>query len=84
MSIDVNELRERLDYAPETGEFFWRSVSGSRTDLVGRRAGSVDQRGYRRITFDGKLYSAHRLAFLYMFGRWPNGDIDHANGNKGR
>lgn len=31
---------------------------------------------------DYKLYQAHRLAWLYVYGRFPNGQLDHKNGNK--
>jgi HNH endonuclease len=26
-------------------------------------------------------YSAHRLAFMFMEGKWPNDEIDHVDGN---
>jgi hypothetical protein len=32
--------------------------------------------------FDSKIYLAHRLAFLYMIGRWPEADTDHVNLNR--
>ena len=25
---------------------------------------------------------AHRLAWFYVYGAWPNGDLDHINGDK--
>ena len=29
------------------------------------------------ITVDGKRYRAHRLAWLYVYGAWPLGRLDH-------
>ena len=38
--------------------------------------------GYVIIRVDGKLYRAHRLAFLYMDGGLPELDVDHIDGCK--
>ena len=35
--------------------------------------------GYVHIQVDGKRHKAHRLAWLWMTGRMPEGDLDHAN-----
>lgn len=32
---------------------------------------------YRIIGLAGVTYKAHRLAWLYHYGEWPDGDIDH-------
>jgi hypothetical protein len=75
--IDGNRLREILHYTPDTGVFVWR---------VGCRAGDVagcpNSHGYRRILINGRSYKEHRLAWLYTEDEWPNGDIDHINGDK--
>jgi hypothetical protein len=75
--LTQERLREVLHYDPDTGVFTWlRDTSRVR---AGRQAGSLDAKGYRRIQFEGKGYKAHRLAFLYMLGRWPIGTPDHRN-----
>jgi hypothetical protein len=38
--------------------------------------------GYWCIRLDGVLYLAHRLAWLYMYGLWPPGQIDHISGER--
>lgn len=38
--------------------------------------------GYIRIRVDGVRYAAHRVAWLLHTGQWPNGEIDHINGDR--
>ena len=68
-------LRELLLYDPETGVFTWRA--NRRRVKAGDVAGYVDPRGYIQIGIDGSLHRANRLAWLYMTGEWPAGDVDH-------
>jgi hypothetical protein len=44
---------------------------------VGDVAGSLNRQGYIRIAIDYKYYLAHRLAWLYVYGEWPSGRLDH-------
>lgn len=37
--------------------------------------------GYVSIGVNRKDWLAHRLAFLFMTGSWPVGDVDHVDGN---
>lgn len=77
-TVTQQRLRELLWYCPATGIFEWkRSAKGRK---MGRPAGCKSAVGYIVIRIDGVLYQAHRLAFLYIYGRWPNGDIDHKDG----
>lgn len=75
--ITAIELRERLSYDPNTGDWIW--LQSPRAGWVGRPAGALDAKGYWIIKIDGKSYKASRLAFLYMTGEWPPEEIDHIN-----
>ena len=77
--LTANRLRKVLSYAPTTGIFRWK-VSASTRAPVGTIAGAKNGRGYRQIRFDGRPYSASRLAWLYMTGKWPNSEISYLNG----
>lgn len=74
-------LRELLDYDPATGLFVRRAVEGLQERWHDKPAGYV-LRGYLVITVDGRKYRAHRLAWLYIHGKWPEQEIDHRDGNK--
>lgn len=75
--LTQSRLREVLEYQPETGIFI--RISGYQK-RIGKVAGRVHpKRGYREIHIDGKLYYAHRLAWLYMTGEWPKDEVDHKN-----
>lgn len=74
-----NLLAELLNYDPVTGVFTWK-VARSGTVKVGDVAGYVCKKdGYRHIWIGERLYTASRLAWLYMTGEWPVFTVDHEN-----
>lgn len=77
--LTAERLRKLLHYDPETG-IFTRTANRGNTK-VGWVAGSLDNRGYRCVTVDGRRYKCHRLAWLYVYGVWPSGVIDHVDHN---
>jgi hypothetical protein len=78
--LTQDRLKQLLHYDPETGLFTWL-VSTARCVKVGDVAGAYDKKGYRVIQIDGKQYQAHRLAFLYMTGKFPTNGTDHIDGD---
>jgi hypothetical protein len=85
--LTADRLREVLRYDPETGAFTWL-VKTSRKVRIGSEAGSARPSthrtpGKRRIKIDGLTYQANVLAFLYMTGRMPEGDVDHRDNDPG-
>ena len=76
-ALDLADLQRQLTYCPATGVFRWR-VDHSRV-RIGDIAGTLNSRGYRKIEVGGRSYAAHRLAWLFVNGKWPSADIDHIN-----
>jgi hypothetical protein len=82
MELTVEQLKDTLDYDADTGVFVWK-IRPSKAVRAGDVAGCVEKRiGYITIGIAGRVYKAHRLAWLYVYGSWPKGLIDHINGNK--
>jgi hypothetical protein len=73
-------LKEILEYNPESGLFIWK-VRKSRRSAIGSGAGTRSKKGYFSISIDSKVYRSHRLAWLYVYGKFPENGIDHINGN---
>jgi hypothetical protein len=79
MSLTANELKQLVRYDAETGLFYWAGKP-----RVGVRIGALageQNIAYPRIRLRRIEYKAHRLAWLYVHGEWPSGDIDHINGD---
>lgn len=75
--LTQERLKQVLDYESETGIFRWKKAHrGTRAD---RLAGTDHKEGYISINIDYRLYLAHRLAWLYVYGELPASDVDHVN-----
>lgn len=83
-AVTAEILRELMHYDPITG-IFTRKVRTAQRNKVGDRAdfqGAGRLRCYRQIGFKDEKILAHRAAWLYVHGKWPENSIDHINGNK--
>jgi len=79
--LTAQRLRAVLAYDAGTGDFTWLVQPNGRVS-AGAAAGRTNSLGYRQIQVDGRLYLAHRLAWLHVYGEWPSLDLDHADRNK--
>ena len=80
--MNQNILRNKYSYNIKTGVFTYREKVAIKVhigDIAGTRSHHT---GYVYIKINGKQYAAHRLAWLYMTGEWPEFEIDHVNGVK--
>lgn len=78
----IEELREYLNYDPETGVLRWKKRPGLRAPVrQGQTAGRCTSNVYRRLQFRGHTILAHRVAFALHHGRWPTPCCDHIDGN---
>lgn len=80
--LSAEYVRQVLDYNPETGSFIWKKKTHKKSNrLVGSEAGCSHNKGYRMIVLHQKRFYAHRLAWLYVTGFWPDGVVDHRDRN---
>ena len=75
MIIAQETLKEKISYDSLGGGFLRKKRAGYVP------AGTISK-GYVRIMVNGKIYPAHRLAWLYVYGVMPDGQIDHINHDK--
>lgn len=87
--LTQEELKRILDYDPDTGIFTWRTwgkgrnknlKAGTKRFYSQSEHGKVNYPKCRTISINHFDYQAHRLAWLYMKGEWPN-IVDHYNRN---
>lgn len=78
--ITVEQLRSEISYDPETGQFHW--LTSGRGRRVNGLAGTVNNHGQVLIMINYQRYLANRLAWFYVYGEWPKGEVDHINRNR--
>ena len=75
--ITQKELKELLQYNENTGIFTWK-INKAKQIQIGSVAGYLHHTGYIFIKINNKNYLAHRLAWLFIYGKIPK-MIDHIN-----
>lgn len=80
--LPLEHFSSQLRYEPDTGKFYWLVSGRGQTKRAGAEAGSKSSNGYTQLKYGGKVYLAHRLAWLFYYGEWPVNEIDHINRGK--
>lgn len=86
--LSYDEVVKFLSYDPSSGELHWKLDSwagfkkSAKMHSAGDPAGCVRSDGRVVVRVCGKLYMRYRLAWLINFGMWPDGEIDHINGDR--
>lgn len=85
-ALDHTEIRRIMDFDAETGVFRWRHRADRDHSWNmrhgGEEVGALFTNGYRYVNLHGRVMLLHRLAWLWMTGSSPEGQIDHINGDR--
>lgn len=91
--LSLELLKAALTYNPNTGIFTWNVRPESHfaskgqarrwnRKFAGKPAGCKCDTGYLKITIGRVGYRASRIAWFYMTGEWPEGEVDHRDGRR--
>ena len=69
--ITQKQVKQLFDYDSSIGGLIWKKT--------GKKAGSQDHPGYRRVYIAGLTYREHHVVWLWHHGELPNCIIDHIN-----
>lgn len=78
--ITQSRLKDIVEYNPKTGVFRWRESKVGKIK-AGAKAGCRTEGDNIVIRIEDKLYKAHRLAWMYCFGIFPDKYLEHIDGN---
>jgi len=77
VNLDQEKLLRHFWYDTDTGDLYRLKDS-----VKGRPLGSGgSSAGYIYVLFEGNVYLAHRLVWLYVHGKWPEQGLDHIDLN---
>ena len=98
LQMTPKQVRDVLDYDPETGELRWRRRTPDmfrdgpqsaehvcarwNSKFAGKIAGNPHAAGYVALCLFNQQYLAHRVIWAWVTAEWPDLDIDHANASK--
>lgn len=78
-NAEIELIKSKVEFDPDTGMFRRTWLNGNKGEWT---KGSKRSNGYRAICVDRKSMLAHRVAYAIHFGEFPDGLIDHINGDR--
>jgi hypothetical protein len=78
--LTQERLKELFHYNPDTGILTRVKTICGGVGVGEEPCRALTSYGYKAVTIDYKKYQIHRLAFLYMTGKFPPHQVDHING----
>ncbi|MGB3844295.1 MAG: HNH endonuclease signature motif containing protein [Sphingopyxis sp.] len=81
IEITAAQARAVFEYAADTG-VVTRKVKTSGSAVIGPLNARDNGDGYSRVTLFGHRVYLHRLAWLLHYGAWPEGHVDHIDGDR--
>jgi len=82
--MNFEEANRTWSYEPDTGILRWKIKPAYRVlvgDVAGCKKSNKGGYSYMSISFKGKQYKAHKIAWLIFYGVPPKHQIDHEDGN---
>lgn len=79
-NITAEQVRKLFTCDPEKGELRWAYKAPKCRITIGELAGCKYPFGYVVTKINMTRFAVHRLIWIWVYGKWPDGDIDHING----
>lgn len=79
--LTAAKLKTIYSYDADTG-LFTRIADCHNHAKIGDTVTNTNNRGYVAMFIEGRGYLGHRLAWLYTYGFFPKGQLDHINNIK--
>lgn len=73
--LTQERVRDLFDYDSDNGWLIGKK------DENGRVVNRPICRGYGYVRIDGKMFYSHQIIWLWHYGTWPEGEIDHLDQN---
>ncbi len=81
--MEACDLHSYLVLDHGTGKLFWKPRKGLPKTKWGQEAfTSTRTDGYKQGCINQRKFLGHRVVYALAFGQWPQGCIDHINGDK--